>query len=188
MSILQRLEDWSESRGITRQVPSVEGYVANITEELGEWLEAQKEGDEDDSIDAVADITVFSITEMFKIGHPLDTDTVDILSGKGFFIEWYIWMCENPDTSRNEFNLRIIKYLGDCDYEDMPFDINIIIYICLQKMVIMGYNPILVMDEVLKVVESRVGEWDDVNKKFQKDTSPEAKANWYKPNYKRAKR
>jgi hypothetical protein len=47
----------------------------------------------------------------------------------------------------------------------------------------MGYNVELVVDEVLKVVESRTGAWDDKLGKFVKDKSPEAMRRWYEPNY-----
>jgi len=38
-------------------------------------------------------------------------------------------------------------------------------------------------DEVLKVIESRTGEWSDSLGKFMKDLSPEAVSKWYEPNY-----
>ncbi len=47
----------------------------------------------------------------------------------------------------------------------------------------MDFDNELVMDEVLKVVESRTGQWDDEMGKFMKDKSPEAQAKWYEPNY-----
>jgi len=52
----------------------------------------------------------------------------------------------------------------------------------------LGYDPQKVMEEVLKEINSRVGHFDEKEGKFIKDTSPEAKANWYKANYKIAKR
>ena len=47
----------------------------------------------------------------------------------------------------------------------------------------MGLEPELVMNEVLMVVESRTGKWDDELGKFVKDKSPEAQAKWYTPKY-----
>lgn len=47
----------------------------------------------------------------------------------------------------------------------------------------MGYDIEKVLNEVLKVVESRVGKWNNELGKFDKDKSPEAKANWYRPDY-----
>ena len=117
MNIFNRLRAWTISRGIAKQEPNRNAFCANITEELGEYLEAFKRGDENEIIDAIADIRVFCATELVK----------------------------------------------------------------------MGYDIELVDDEVLKVIESRVGEWDEVNNKFQKDTSLEAKLNWYEPVYKNCK-
>ena len=51
------------------------------------------------------------------------------------------------------------------------------------ELVKMRYDIEKSYDEVLKVVESRTGRWDDAIGKFQKDKSPEAVARWYQPNY-----
>lgn len=45
----------------------------------------------------------------------------------------------------------------------------------------MGYDPDLVMNEVLKVIESRKG--SIIKGKFTKDKSPEAQALWYNANF-----
>jgi hypothetical protein len=50
----------------------------------------------------------------------------------------------------------------------------------------MGYNPDLAMDEVLKEINSRVGGPDGTGK-WVKDKSPEAQANWYTADFKKAK-
>lgn len=113
MNIFKRLKDWSDSRGISQQEPNRNGYIANKVEELGEYAEAMKKGNENEAVDAIADSMVFDATELVK----------------------------------------------------------------------MGYNIELVLNEVLKVVESRDGKWDVINNKFQKDTSPDAQAKWYEPNY-----
>lgn len=46
------------------------------------------------------------------------------------------------------------------------------------------YNPDIVMDEVLKEIESREGSIQ--NGKFVKDKSPEAQLKWYKANFDKA--
>ena len=113
MTISDRLRAWSISRGIAKQEPNRNAFVANITEELGEYLEAFKKGNEDEVVDAIADIRVFCATELVK----------------------------------------------------------------------MGYNIDRVDEEVLQVIESRTGEWNEEMGKFIKDTSEEAKAGWYEPFY-----
>ena len=47
----------------------------------------------------------------------------------------------------------------------------------------MGFDNESCVDEVLNVVESRTGSWDDKLGKFVKDKSPEAKSRWYKHDY-----
>ena len=117
MNIFKRLKNWSDSRGISKQEPNRNGFVANITEELGEFLEATKKGDVEESIDAIADIIVFSATELVKRGYSIEK----------------------------------------------------------------------VMNQVLLEIESRTGEWDKVNNKFQKYLTEEAKALWVKADYSNAK-
>lgn len=50
-----------------------------------------------------------------------------------------------------------------------------------------GYDPDLAMEEVLKEINSRIGA-DDGTGKWVKDKSPEAKANWYKADFTKAKK
>ena len=45
----------------------------------------------------------------------------------------------------------------------------------------LGYDPEKVLIEIGKEINSRVGEM--INGKFEKDTSPGARANWYKANF-----
>jgi hypothetical protein len=51
----------------------------------------------------------------------------------------------------------------------------------------MGYDILCVMNEVMLVLESRTGEWNDELGKFIKDESDEAKAKWYEPDYSKCK-
>lgn len=46
-----------------------------------------------------------------------------------------------------------------------------------------GYSFELAMDETIKEISSRTGAYDEASKKWIKDTSPEAKAKWYKADY-----
>lgn len=46
-----------------------------------------------------------------------------------------------------------------------------------------GYSISDCDDEVVKVITSRTGTWDDDIGKFVKDKSPEAQELWYEPNY-----
>ena len=61
-----------------------------------------------------------------------------------------------------------------------------IIVLSIGAILKLGYDPVCVLEECLKEIESRTGKI--VNGKFQKDTSPEARAKWYKADYKKCKR
>ena len=65
-SNFERIKDWSDERLITFQEPDRNGFVAMITEELGEFIAADSvEG----RIDAMADIIVFAYGEIAKYGY-----------------------------------------------------------------------------------------------------------------------
>ena len=184
VNIITRLSEWGIDRHITIQTPNKIDYCANITEELGEWLIASKDNDADEMIDAVADICVFTITELLKSGqdcNPMKT----IFNGGELYSEWVLFRQGDDDSSRNEFVYEILQLLGrvDVSYEVLYS----ITYTCLNKMITMGYDPILVMVEVCKVLESRTGEWDNENGKFQKDKREAAIALWHTPNYESAR-
>lgn len=137
MSIFSRVKKWSSDRRISEQKPyqdsdweavqleveklhlhlklmGVNGYVLNKLEELAEYAEAQNKDDWQGVIDAIADSTIYDMTELLK---------------------------------------------EETDIED-------------------------VLDEVVKTIESRVGEWNEELGKFQKYKSDEAMARWYTPEYK----
>jgi hypothetical protein len=88
---------------------------------------------------------------------------------------------QTPD--RNGFVSMIVEELGEFiaapDTEgriDAMADIIVFAYGEIAKY---GYNGDKVMNEVIKEISSRVGQYDPVSKKWQKDKSPEAQANWY---------
>lgn len=63
------LKVWAMERGIHDLPHSTNDYIANIVEELGELREGSKNNDVHEVIDALADVAVFSITEMTKLGY-----------------------------------------------------------------------------------------------------------------------
>ena len=56
-----------------------------------------------------------------------------------------------------------------------------IIVFAIGALMKLGYDPELALQETAKEINSRVGTM--VDGKFEKDLSPEAKANWYKADY-----
>lgn len=103
-----------------------------------------------------------------------------------------------PKEKRESFKNLIIKFTNDVVISDISIqDKNIndenkvdaygdVIVFAIGAILKLGYDPEKVLDEVSKEINSRVGEM--VNGKFEKDLSPEAKANWYKANFDNCKR
>lgn len=94
-----------------------------------------------------------------------------------------------PD--KNGFVSMIVEELGEfieaTDVEgrvDAMADIIVFAYGELAKY---GYDGDLVMNEVIKEISSRVGSYCEETKKWQKDKSPEAQANWYKADFSECK-
>lgn len=94
-----------------------------------------------------------------------------------------------PD--RNGFVSMIVEELGefleskdDNGRIDAMADIIVFAYGEIAKY---GYNGDKVMDEVIKEISSRIGAYDPDTKKWQKDRSPEAQANWYTANFSNCK-
>ncbi len=71
-TIGKKLQGWAKDRNIQEQDVSRNGFCANITEELGEWLKAHDDDIQHEKIDSLADIVVFSMTEMIKMGFDPD--------------------------------------------------------------------------------------------------------------------
>lgn len=78
------------------------------------------------------------------------------------------------------------KYADEEVYEhdiiDSLFDIGIYSINGIREM---GYEPELVYKEGFKEIDSRVGEWSDIEGKWVKDTSEYAKSKWYKADFKK---
>ena len=110
---LSEIKRWGKERSFESLDATRNGYVACVTEELGEWLTAWDDDDEPEKVDALADIMVFSATELFK----------------------------------------------------------------------MGYDAEKVLLETAKEINSRTGAWSEVDQKWRKFRTPEAKALWYKADY-----
>jgi predicted HAD superfamily Cof-like phosphohydrolase len=88
---------------------------------------------------------------------------------------------QTPD--RNGFVAMIVEELGEFiaaqteeERIDAMADIIVFAYGEIAKY---GYDGDKVMDEVIKEIDSRVGAYDPATKKWQKNKSPEAQANWY---------
>lgn len=92
---------------------------------------------------------------------------------------------QEPD--RNGFVSMIVEELGEF-IESTEIDGRIdamadIIVFAYGEIAKYGYDGDKVMDEVIKEISSRVGAYNPDTKKWQKDKSPEAQANWYSANF-----
>jgi len=92
-----------------------------------------------------------------------------------------------PD--RNGFLAMIVEELGEfleakSDHGRIDAMGDIIVF-CYGEMVKYGYHGDKVMDEIIKEISSRVGSYNEETKKWQKDTSDSAKANWYQADFSR---
>jgi len=88
---------------------------------------------------------------------------------------------QEPD--RNGFVSMIVEELGEFleaksqeERIDAMADIIVFAYGEIAKY---GFDGDKVMSEVIKEINSRVGAYDPATKKWQKDKSAEAQANWY---------
>ena len=186
MNIVPRIEAWAIATKIAYKEPCVIDYVANITEECGEWLLACKQNDETERIDAVADIFIFSITELIKYDYDIAQMKM-FTDGAKFILNWYL----SSAMGRNDFNYHIISHLSNIDKLSDPrttiLNLDIMANFAVTQMITMGYDHFKVIDEVLKVIESRDGEWSREQGKWLKDMSVEAQAKWHVPDYSNCK-
>jgi len=87
------------------------------------------------------------------------------------------------EPDRNGFVAMIVEELGEfIEAKDEHGRIDAmadIIVFAYGEMAKYGYDGDAVMGEVIKEISSRVGAYDEGTKKWQKDKSPEAQANWY---------
>lgn len=176
---LQELENqlqlWREERHISTmsQRPSL---LANFLEELTELERARLQDDIEGQIDAYCDMLVF-LLNAYPFTFSLSQPTID--SNLKIF---------KDTNSLNKYKflrdiLSYIEYLVNVD--DIPNAYSLVNSISLLTTAIysLNYNPLDCLQETIKEISSRTGTWDNSIQKFIKDTSPEAKSNWYQANY-----
>lgn len=167
-SIYSKLKKWREKRHLTIEAQR-EGLIANITEELTEYKRATTDYDR---IDALCDMAVFLI-------NTLDENTEEAVR------TYYNQELERFKNSRVEF-VGLIYYgytplvqvisdqeqnfvsVDEWDWERVAFDIAVFL-ILIENMIEQYDIPFLsALDETIKEINSREGEYDDSQKKFVK--------------------
>lgn len=168
--IFGKVVEWGDERFISAQAYDKNGYVANIVSELREYIDAV---DDDERVDALCDIVVFTLTEMPKLGY-----TKEEISNLEL-------ICSFNDISIVEYN--IIRILGKLVDEEFKLEyFQNLIELCLTSVELLGYNSTISMEETHREIDSRKGDWNDEVKKWKKFTDEYHKSLWVKADYSRA--
>ena len=188
--IYKGLAEWRAERGITAESQKA-GYTINIMEEFGELATALREYErfskpsypypknkkyaEHGIIDALCDIAVFTINAGTDVNCNEKIESI------------------NTTTETTRCNSSLSFLLSECGNFDYYGKFSS--YVCFNQILLScaklcehyGFNFEIAMLETIKEISSRTGSYDEVSKKWVKDTSDEAKAKWYKANYELAR-
>ena len=189
--IYKGLAEWRAERGITAQSQK-EGYIINIMEEFGElaqalryydralvdecsYCKAIKQKAEHEIIDALCDISVFTINVGADINCNEKLESI------------------NTTTQTTRCNSSLSFLLSECGNFDYYGKLSS--YVCFNQILLScaklcehyGFNFQIAMDETIKEISSRTGAYDEKAKKWVKDESDEAKAKWYQGDYELAR-
>lgn len=176
---LHEIKDWSDERLITQNTPDRNGYNAMITEELGEALESAINQDEFGFVDAICDISVFAVGEIYKHG----ADAAAAL-GEGHIADWL-------PTTTYQSQFHFIEEIVFLQFQFLEAESTEAKVEAMKNMVIASYRELgnmyfdadKCMDEVLKEINSRTGAYSEETKKWQKFKTPEAQALWYEADF-----
>ena len=187
--IYKGLAEWRAERGITAESQK-EGYIINIMEEFGELADAlrdyekfsateqdtaKKQKAEYEIIDALCDISVFTINVGADINCNEKLESI------------------NTTTETTRCNSSLSFLLSECGNFDYYGKLSS--YVCFNQILLScaklceqyGFDFQIAMIETIKEISSRTGAYDEASKKWVKDESNEAKAKWYQANYELAR-
>ena len=186
--IYKELQAWREERKITAESQKT-GYLVNVMEELGELAgalrdyekfsatkqdAAKKQKAEHDIIDALCDISVFTINAGADIPSPVKRTEIELKKSSldaDYILKQMVEKCARFSYfewgEASAFNIILINCAYLCEHY--------------------GFNFQIAMDETIKEISSRTGAYDENAKKWVKDESDEAKAKWYQADYEKAR-
>ena len=187
--IYKGLDEWRAERGITAENQKA-GYLVNVMEELGELATAlrdyekfsateqdtaKKQKAEYEIIDALCDISVFTINVGADINCNEKLESI------------------NTTTQTTRCNSSLSFLLSECGNFDYYGKLSS--YVCFNQILLScaklceqyGFNFEIAMLETIKEISSRTGAYDENAKKWVKDESDEAKAKWYQADYELAR-
>lgn len=170
LTIFNRLENWRKERGLDLSQGfgfDLDKQVSFITEEVTEYLRAE---DEQEEVDALCDIMVFCINGASLL--------VDIKSSYEFV------------NFKNDVTIyTIFKQLNEIQSLTTPTEHFLFNCIDICRIILrnMGYELNKCMDETLKEIESRRGDFNSISGKWEKFKDEESKKLWYKADYSKCK-
>ena len=181
--IYAKLEAWRAERKITADSQK-EGYIINIMEEFGELSQALRglqfenvrKTAEHEIIDALCDIAIFTINAGADSNYkPQTLDTY-----------------EKDEIITRDVNYRLKNLISDCGAFNIYScycggDLLDILTDCAKICEYYGFNFEIAMLETIKEISSRTGSYNEATKKWEKDTSDEARKKWYSANYELAR-
>ena len=182
--IYKGLDEWRAERGITAESQKA-GYIINIMEELSELASAlrdyekfsateqdaaKKQKAEYEIIDALCDISVFTIN-----------------AGADIPCEYKISGIENSIFQTYKTYKTLLNACGGYSIGFNAYAFNGVLRICAVLCYKLGFNFEIAMLETIKEISSRTGAYDEKAKKWVKDESDEAKAKWYQADYEKAR-
>ena len=172
-NIIDRLELWRKERQLDKSqgfIFDLDKQVSFLTEEITEYLRAK---DDYERIDALCDLTVFSINAI----NGIDNDYNDIFS------DTYCMQKQNYHI----FNIiDRIPYMFKCK-QNGKYSFVDIIEMCKYIIENLGFNYNLSMNETLLEVESRKGSFNNETGKWEKFKDEDSMKIWYKANYSKCK-
>ena len=187
--IYKGLDEWRAERGITAESQKA-GYIVNVMEELGELASAlrdyekfsateqdtaKKQKAEYEIIDALCDISVFTINAGTDVNCNEKLESI------------------NTTTETTRCNSSLSFLLSECGNFDYYGKLSS--YVCFNQILLScaklcehyGFNFEIAMLETIKEISSRTGAYDENAKKWVKDESDEARAKWHKADYEKAR-
>lgn len=167
--IYEDLAAWRAERRLTVESQR-EGLIGNILEELAEVARAKND---DEKVGEICDIAVFAINAMDKMpseNYFADKIMIALFIMEGIPNEHTLlrWLQVGTNSS--------LKYMDSGTAFQM-------LMTCFWVIRTLGYDPVAAMSQTIQKINSRRGAYDETLKKWVKDTSEEAKAQWFTPNY-----
>lgn len=213
--IYKGLKAWRHERGLTTENQK-QGYIVNVMKEFGELAQALRDYEKIKNGERVLRAGTFDIKstlgEMIifegttkgeleisleKVEHEIidalcNISVFTINAGADVNCNEKIEIIDTTMTTRCNSSLSfLLSECGNFDYYGKLSSyvcFNQILLTCAKLCENYGFNFEIAMLETIKEISSRTGTYDEVSKKWVKDTSDEARKKWYQADYEKARR